>query len=249
MEQLRALCGMALCLVMAACGDGLGGGGDDEASDSVTADGKPAPSLPDVHKVQFVARVDHPYFPLFPGARWIYEARTKTGVERQEAEVLRESHMVEGVAATVLHTIEYVDGAIIEESSDWFAQDDRGNVWGLGEDTCDFEHGQCANRSGSWQWGEKGALAGIVLPAEPTVDGQPFFHEFLSGYAQDVGEITALGKTVTVPAGVFSDCIEMRDTSQLRPTELEMKSFCRDVGLALKVEGGIKVQLVELMRP
>src|SRR3990172_2022548 len=40
----------------------------------------------------FVEVVDNPYFPLVPGAKWVYEARLKDGtVERNEIEILNET--------------------------------------------------------------------------------------------------------------------------------------------------------------
>jgi hypothetical protein len=58
------------------------------------------------------------------------------------------------------------------------------------------------------------------MPATPTVDGQPYYQEFYDGEAEDVGEVVALGVSVTVPAGAWADCVKTKDTTPLEPGAL-----------------------------
>jgi hypothetical protein len=60
-------------------------------------------------------------------------------------------------------------GQIIEDTIDWYAQDSVGNVWYLGEQTAEFEHGRIVSRHGLFEAGANGAQPGILLPAEPEV--------------------------------------------------------------------------------
>ena len=86
--------------------------------------------------------VDNPYFPLIPGTQWVYEATLEDGsTERIELEILRETRAVNGVTATILHDSVFVDGELVEETFDWYAQDKDGNVWYLGEDVDNYEIG------------------------------------------------------------------------------------------------------------
>jgi len=98
-------------------------------------------------------------------------------------------------------------------------------------DTCEFEAGVCVRHAGAWQWGVAGALPGIIMPASPTVDGQPYYQEYYPGEAEDVGEVIGIGLAQVVPAGTFSDCIKTRDTSTLDASLQETKVYCRGVGL------------------
>ena len=50
-----------------------------------------------------------------------------------------------GVSAAVVRDTVYVDGEIVEDTYDWFAQDTEGNVWYLGEDTHEYEDGEAVN--------------------------------------------------------------------------------------------------------
>ncbi len=58
-------------------------------------------------------------------------------------------------------------GEIVEDTFDWYAQDDAGAIWYLGEDTAEFEGGEIVSRDGSFEAGVDGALPGIAVPADP----------------------------------------------------------------------------------
>jgi hypothetical protein len=217
-----------------ACGeDDDDGGGDD---------GRPV-TKPDVSLATFVAGVDNPYFPLPVGARWTYRADTDEGVERTEVEVLAETKLVNGVTAVVVKDTVYLDDEIVEDTRDWFAQDSAGNVWYLGEDTCEFEDGVCVRHAGAWEWGVDGAEPGIIMPATPSVDGERYYQEYYAGEAEDVGEVIAVGVSVTVAAGSYSDCVRTRDTSTLERDIEETKTYCRGVGNVLVEEDDVREEL------
>jgi hypothetical protein len=197
--------------------------------------------MPDVGAATFVDGVDHPLLPMPVGATWVYEAQTPDGLERIEVEVLSETRDIQGVAATVVRDSEYMDGELTEDTWDWFAQDDEGNVWYLGEDTCEYEGGECVNTGGTWEWGVGGALPGVVMFAEPAVDGRRYYQEYLAGEAEDVGEVVAVDVSVSDYAG----CITTRETSTLDPELDELKHYCPGVGLVLVEEPDFEVQLVQ----
>lgn len=233
---MNALCrrfALALALALPACDSG------DDGDDG------PAPVLTEVDGVMFVTAIDNPYLPMPVGARWVIESQTDEGLERIEIEVLAETREIQGVTATVVRDTAYLDGVVIEDTWDWFAQDAAGNVWYLGEDTCEFVDGMCANMVGAWEWGTDGALPGIAMPADPKVDGKPYYQEYYVGEAEDVGEVVATGVSVTVPAGTFDDCIKTHDTSTLDPELEEFKYYCRGVGTVLIEEEDVREELVE----
>jgi hypothetical protein len=219
---------------LAACDDGDG-------DDLSTIDGI---FLPDPQGVTFVDAVDNPWFPLPAGAKWTYHADTPDGFEVNTVEVLEETRDVNGVTATVVYDLVYLGDELIEETWDWYAQDSDGNVWYLGEDTCEYEGGECVSTEGAWEWGVDGALPGVVMWADPVVDGQPYFQEFYEGEAEDVGEVLGVGESVEVPAGSFTDCVRTADTNRLEPDVVEQKLFCAGIGNVLVEEEDADVLLV-----
>jgi hypothetical protein len=117
----------------------------------------------------FVTVVDHPFYPLPVGATWVYRGATSDGVEQITVTVLPDKRLVDGIAATVVHDRATVDGRVTEDTYDWFAQDDDGNVWYLGEATTAYDADGSTSTEGSWQSGVHGASAGLVMPAKPRV--------------------------------------------------------------------------------
>lgn len=215
-----------------------------------TGEPLPAPSLPDVDAAVFDGGpIDNRYLPLSVGATWRYETQTDEGVEEVVIEVLAETREIQGVTAVVVRDTASLDGMVIEDTHDWFAQDAEGNVWYLGEETCEFEMGECVDTVGSWEWGVDGALPGIIMKADPTVDGERYYTEYYMGEAEDAAEVVEVGVSVTVPAGSFEGCIVTHETSTLDPMLDELKTYCPDVGNVLVEETQANEELVEYMIP
>ena len=70
----------------------------------------------------------------------MYEERSTDGeVGEVVVEVLDERRTVMGVSTIVVHDVASVDGEVVEDTYDWFAQDSAGNVWYFGEDTTAYD--------------------------------------------------------------------------------------------------------------
>jgi hypothetical protein len=182
---------------------------------------------------RFVDVVDNPFLPLPAGARWVYEG----GDERTEVVVTDRRRDVAGVSAVVVRDTVRVDGEITEDTYDWFAQDRDGNVWYLGEDTTEYEHGTAVSTEGSWEAGVDGARPGIVMPARPRA-GMAYRQEYLKGEAEDLAEIVRVGAFEVVT----------REWNPLEPKVVEEKHYTRGVGLEVEVTtrgGRGRTQLVE----
>ena len=224
---------LAAAVLLTACGD-------DDASDRAGKTYR-LPELPSPS--HFVDSIEHPYLPLRPGARWVYTSKTDDGTERTVVVVERGTRIVAGVTATVVHDRAYRDGELVEDTYDWFAQDDDGNVWYLGEDTTAYESGKAPSKEGSWEAGVKGAKPGLALPGTPTV-GDRYQQEYRRGVAEDRGEVVALDTRGAVPWGSFTDAVRTRDTTPLEPDLVEFKYYVRDVGVVLEEEGDERVELI-----
>jgi hypothetical protein len=216
--------------------------GDDGGSKRASA--APAPtSLPqgdtrvDLDPATFTADVDHPYFPLRPGTRWTYREVDPDGTVLDVVVIATTTtrRIADGIDARVVRDTVRQGGQIVEDTFDWFAQDDDGNVWYLGEDTAELEDGEIASREGSFEAGVDGAQPGIVMPAHPAA-GQHYRQEFLAGQAEDNGAVLSEDEMVEVPAGRYDDAILTKDTNGLEPDAVEYKLYARGVGLALTID-------------
>ncbi|MGH9260775.1 MAG: hypothetical protein ACRD08_12915 [Acidimicrobiales bacterium] len=218
------------------------------ACDSSTTGPAYDPQIP----AAWAAAVSNPHFPLAVGTTYRYEAQTADGLETITVEVLPSTRVISGVTAVEVRDRVYLDGVLIEDTYDWYAQDDAGNVWYLGEDTKEYENGQVVSTEGSWEWGVGGALPGIIMWADPAAHvGEQYRQEFFRGEAEDWGRVVAVNESVTVPFGSFTGCLKIEEWNALEPGPHEHKYYCAQIGTVLEVAGGSgeRVELISVTTP
>ena len=219
------------------------------AGPSATATTLPKGSQPvKLDPTQFTTQIDNPYWPMAPGNRWLYRETDKGEVQRVEVVVTDRTKTIMGIQARVIHDqVTASDGALVEDTFDWYAQDAKGNIWYLGEDTKEYENGKVSSTEGSWQAGVDGAQPGILLPADPH-PGLAYRQEYLEGQAEDAATVLSLGMRVKVPFGTFGHVLVTEDFTPLQPEIMEHKFYARGVGplLTINVKGGASRE--ELLR-
>ncbi len=235
----------ALCCLLALAGCGAtdpAKSSTDEPSVATRTEGA-ASVLPqsdesvDLDPAAFSPDVTNPWFPLEPGTRWTYRETTEDGevVEVVVTATTVTRQLANGVTARVVRDTVTLDGKIIEDTLDWYAQHADGTVWYLGEDTAEFENGKITTRKGSFEVGVDGAQAGVIMAASPEV-GMTYRQEYYEGEAEDNGEVLALDRKARVRAGEYDDLVMTADTSTIEPNVLEHKYYASGVGLVLTVD-------------
>lgn len=200
----------------------------------------------------FVVAVDNPYFPVLVGAKYVYEGDSEEGVERIEIIVLPESKIVMGIRATVLHDRVFLNGQLVEDTYDWYAQDKDGNVWYLGEDVKNYENGQLKDTAGSWEAGIDGALPGIIMYANPEERlGEVYRQEYYKGKAEDMAELLSATESIVVPYGTFENVLQTKDYTPLEPELLEHKYYAKGIGMVktVNLNTGEEAVLIEFVAP
>jgi hypothetical protein len=195
--------------------------------------------------------VDNPWFPLTPGTTLVYKG-TKDGKQGTDIfHVTKRTRMVDGVLATVVEDTTTLNGRLSEHTLDWYAQDDDGNVWYVGERTAEYgRRGNVTSREGSWEAGVNGARPGIFMPAHPHV-GDSYRQEFFPGHAEDHFKITSLDATVTVPYATFEHAMRTKEWTPLEPGVRDAKFYVKGIGEVLEkaVTGPKEVfKLVQIVR-
>ena len=143
----------------------------------------------DLDPATFTVDIDNPYWPMVPGTRWTY---AETDEEGQVLDVVvtvtsETKQIANGITARVVRDTVRRGDEVVEDTFDWYAQDEAGNIWYLGEDTAEFEGGQVTSTAGSFEAGVDGAQPGIIMPADPTA-GVRYRQEYYAGEAEDNGE-------------------------------------------------------------
>ena len=189
----------------------------------------PAAYQPAINSSNFTAVVDNVYFPLVPGTAFIFAEQDGDETRENKVTVTHDTKTIMGVKCVVVHDTVTLKGVLVEDTFDWYAQDQQGAVWYFGEATKEFKSGGRVSTVGSWEAGVKGAQPGIIMPASPQ-PGEPYRQEYFAGEAEDMAQVVAVGEAVTVPHGTFKDCVKTKDWSLLESGH-EHKWYAKGVGL------------------
>jgi hypothetical protein len=178
--------------------------------------------------------INNPYWPLQPGTTFVYRA-----IEGDEC-IVNEvvvTNMIKDdfvspydlISARVVEDTEWEDtncdgtpdGAPLETTADWYAQDKYGHIWYFGEDTIDNE----GSTEGSWEAGKDvaviGSIAepGIIMLAHPDVaiDGSVvaapglfYQQEYYEDEAEDMGKVLRTNARVTLKMETTCQLISTR---------------------------------------
>lgn len=215
----RVLAGAVFAVTVAACGSAS------EVSPPTGVDELTIPT-PSPDPGDFVGRVDNPWFPLKPGTAWTYDVSGSAGERTRTVSVSEGSQEIQGVATTVVHdVVTTTSGRVVSDATDYYAQDESGNVWWFG-------------RSGQWQAGVGGAEAGLMMAASPRV-GDGYRVGYLVDVVEDRAEVISIDATADTAYGDYDQVLVTRDVSTLLPGVVRRDFFAEGVGLVFSdnIEG------------
>lgn len=129
--------------------------------------------------------------------------------------------------------VETEDGVVKEDTLDYYAEDNGGNVWYLGEDTTTYENGQLVDTEGSWL---AGAKPGVIMYADPPLGGGLYRQEYLACEAEDMAEVASESELVKVAYGRFDGALKTHEVTPLEPAADESKYYVEYLGLVLAVD-------------
>jgi len=214
---------------------------------ATTQSGACAGYEPVLDPANFVSVIDNPYYPLPVGRVLIYTGIKDGQTQKDTVTVTSQTKVIEGITATVITDVAKHGSALLEKTSDWYAQDNLGNVWYLGEDTKAYSPNGKIDTSGSWEAGVNDAEPGIIMEANPKVP-DAYRQECLVGEAQDTGWIVDDTGTVTVPAGKFHNALTSLEATQVEPGSYDQKIYAPGVGIVFEkaLTGDELAQLVSV---
>jgi hypothetical protein len=142
---------------------------------------------------------------------------------------------------------EYVDGELLEISYNYYAEcDGSADVYYFGETVDIFEDCEvknpdnplpegCVTHDGAWEAGIDGAQPGIIMTGGAFMVGARYAQEIAPGVAMDRSEHIAVGLDVEVPAGLFTDCVEVMDSTSFESNKHagDTKLYCPGTGIVV----------------
>ena len=174
----------------------------------------------------FSARIDNPWFPLKPGARYTYAGIKDGKPSRDVVVVTHRTKTIQGAPCVAVGDRLWVEGRLFERTTDWYAQDKDGNVWYFGEQTAELDRsGHVTSTEGTWQAGVDGAVPGIYMPAHPTL-GSTGRQEYYKGHAED--HFRVIGR-------FGSNAVLTMEWTPLEPGHIDHKLYVRGVGTAMEL--------------
>jgi hypothetical protein len=258
-QQRRIVCALAAAAALLAATLGAGGCRDDSGSASASGGGQetvtqetiPQPIVEGIRIAPESARVDlavptfsdptdvsNPLFPVSQQASVLLLGRVDGQAFRTEVTLLPETRIIEWqgqpVEALVSQYVAFLDGRIHEVAYDFYAQDDGGAVWYLGEDVFNFKDGVIADTHGTWIAGKDGPGA-MIMPADPQV-GDVYRPENIPGFVFEEVTVKAVDKTLDGPLGPVEGGLVIEELHMDNSTEA--KTFGPGYGEFLTGGGG-----------
>jgi len=190
--------------------------------------------------------ITNPYLPLASLKQDILEGKEGDVKMRIERTTKPEIHKTFKIGDQTVDTLcvedrEFINGVLAEVTLDYFAQDDNGTVYYLGEDVDEYKDGQIVGHDGAWIFGRDTQSPGILLPGQPKI-GDKFMSEDVSKSINEYDEIVSLSETGTTPAGTYKSCLKLKEV--LADGEVEYKYFAKGIGVVREVPADGDVLLI-----
>jgi hypothetical protein len=173
--------------------------------------------------------IDSRWLPLIPGTQLILDGEAnRTGQllpHRVIFTVTDLTKVIDGIPTRVVWDRDYNAGQIQEAELAFFAQDDDGNVWSMGEYPEEYENGEFLAAPSVWIAGLGTAQAGISAPGSTQLG-----YRFLQGWVPDVdfldcGTVFSTGGRTCVPLNCYENVMVTDEFSPLAQAEGHQRKY------------------------
>ena len=145
--------------------------------------------------------------------------------------VTDQTKVILGITTRVVNDVATTNnGTVLEKTFDYYAQDDLGNVWYLGEDTTHFLPNGKADTSGSFQAGVGGAQPGIIMEANPQIP-DAYRQECFAGEAEDTAWVVATEGSSKVPYGNVRNVLTTLEATRIEAGAYDEKIYGPGIGI------------------
>jgi hypothetical protein len=188
-------------------------------------------------------QIDNKYLPLVPGTQLVLEGLADRGpgvlphtVTFTVTDLIK---VIDGVPSRVMWDVDENEGEIVEAELAFFAQDDAGNVWNLGEYPEEYEDGFFVGAPNTWIAGLADAEAGIHM-----LDYRDVGDTYLQGFAPEIDFLDCARvfdedavecdiPVAPAPDHCFDNGLMTHERSPLDPgNAIQTKFHVRNVGIA-----------------
>lgn len=205
------------------------------STQAVPIDSETLPRKIDPNNFDNPTNIDNEWMPLKPGIQFVYEGTTveddgTTVPHRVEVTVTDLTKVIGDIRTVVTWDLDYSDNELVEAELAFYAQDNEGNVWRVGEYPEEYEEGKLV-AAPTWIHGIEDARAGIMMMAEPELGTS----SYAQGWAPavdwtDRGQVDQIGQKICVATGCYEDVLVIAESSQSEPDAQQLKYYAPGVG-------------------
>ena len=179
--------------------------------------------------------LDNPWMPFVPGTQWTLEGSATVDEGRIKRRIVITitdlAKVIDGVRTVVSWERDYDGDQLIEAELAFFAQDDDGTIWNMGEYPEEYEDGKYVE-SKAWLAGLEDAKAGIMMMADPQL-ATPSYSE---GWGPKVGwtdrgRVFEMGSKTCVRAGCYTGVLVVDEFNRDEPDAHQLKYYASGVGI------------------
>lgn len=177
--------------------------------------------------------VDNAWFPLVPGTQWTLNGSVAGSSHKVVTTVTGLTKVIDGVRTLVVLDEDFAGNELQEAELAFFAQDEDGTVWALGEYPEEYDAGKLTGAPDTWIVGIQSATTGIAMRAHPRV-GTPSYQQ---GHAPKIGfddcaVVYATGAHTCVKTGCYHNVLITDEWAPNAPDSGHQRKFyVRGIGL------------------
>lgn len=175
------------------------------------------------------------WFAFKPGTQWVWDGTTvddegETLPHRVVITATNLTKEIAGIRCVVTYDLDYEEDELIEAEVAFFAQDDDGNVWRMGEYPEEYDEGAIAGAP-AWMHGTQGAIAGLTMWAKPETGSR----SFSEGWAPSVdftdrGRVREFVAEDCVPVDCYKNVLVIEENSASEADAFQLKYWAKGVG-------------------
>ena len=187
--------------------------------------------------------IDNKFFPLRPGAQFTFVGEANIGDEEPRIlphivvfTVTDMTKIISGVETLVIREQDFAideegEQFLVEEELAFFAQDEDGNVWSLGEYAEEFEDGEFVGAPSTWINGVDDAQGGILVLRRQR-RGTEYLQALVPSIeVADCGLVHRQGR-IRVRGRVFQNVVVVRERDAFDPEGgIQQKYYAHGLGL------------------
>ena len=178
--------------------------------------------------------IDNRWLPMTPGTQLVYKGTTNEDDELLDHQVIITVtdlvKVINGIETVVSWDLDFSDGELVEAELAFFAQDNDGNVWRMGEHPEEYEDGEFVDAP-TWIAGINDAVAGITMLADPVVGTL----SYSQGWAPEVefidrGRVEEVGQPTCVEFDCYDNVLTIAEFNVVEVGAAQLKHFARGIG-------------------